>query len=71
MGVTPFWSQPLAASRWIAALVTSMLVSRERVGGCRLLPAWAEEVCSMEVEDLQKVADGLDYPCYKLKKEPE
>ncbi len=21
--------------------------------------------------DLQKVADGLDYPCYKLKKEPE
>ncbi len=49
MGLTPFWSQPLAASRWIAVLVTSMLVSRERVGGCRLLPTWAEEACSMEV----------------------
>ncbi len=37
MGLTPFWSQPLAASRWIAVLVTSVLVSREGAGGCRLV----------------------------------
>ncbi len=37
MGWTPFCSQPPAASRWIAVLVTSMLASRERAGGCRLV----------------------------------
>ncbi len=38
MGLTPFWSQPLAASRWITVLITSVLVSREGAGGCRLSP---------------------------------
>ncbi len=30
MGLTPVWSQPLAVSRRVAVLVTSVLVSRER-----------------------------------------
>ncbi len=37
MGLTPFCSQPLVASRLIAVLVTSVLASRERAGGCRLV----------------------------------
>ncbi len=39
MGPTPFWSQPLATSRWIAVLVTSVLVSRE---GEAEVAAWSE-----------------------------
>ncbi len=37
MRLTPFCSQPPAASRCIAVLVTSVLASRERAGGCRLV----------------------------------
>ncbi len=33
MGLTPFWSQPLAASRWISVLVTSVLVGFTRESG--------------------------------------
>ncbi len=32
-----FWSQPLAASRWIAVLMTSVWVSREGEEVCRLV----------------------------------
>ncbi len=39
MGPTPFWSQPLEASRWIAVLVTSVLVSRE---GEAEVAGWSE-----------------------------
>ncbi len=37
MGLTAFLSQSLAASQWIAALVTSVLVSREKPGGFRMV----------------------------------
>ncbi len=37
MGLTPFWSQPPVASQCIAVLVTSVLVSQERAGCCRLV----------------------------------
>lgn len=34
MGPTPFWSQALVASRWVAVLLTSVSVPRELPEGC-------------------------------------
>ncbi len=48
MGLTPFCSQSLEDSRWIAVLVTSVLISRERAEGCRLILTEQEEELGME-----------------------
>ncbi len=52
MGLTPFWSRPPAASRWSAVLVTSVLASRETVGGCRLVLPKAKWCINSELQKI-------------------
>ncbi len=60
MGLTPFWSPPPAASRWIALLVTSVLVSRERAGGCRLVwTLWGSHHAAVLMSSGQRSRVGL------------
>ncbi len=54
--LTLFRSKPLAASRWIAVLVTSVLASREGERGCRLIQPRPLDLCSAVRGHWRKVA---------------